>query len=68
MKYVNIIVFSGLMMFVAGCQKQQDSHSAQKSKPQTKQKIARTGATKLETKKSVEHKKASTQEKTAQKK
>lgn len=63
MKYLNAAVFAGLMVFVVGCQKQQDTEGVKKSEKQVfkktqKQKIARRGPTQLETKKSAARKKA----------
>ncbi len=54
MKYINSLVFLGLMIFVAGCQKkeQQPKKNAHKG-AQKAAHVKKEGPTKLETKKSV---------------
>lgn len=47
MKYINAVIFVGLIALVTGCQKKEQISGKEQSK---KPKIARRGATKMQTK------------------
>lgn len=64
MKYLNSLVFLGLMVLVAGCQKKEKSEPKKaahhtSAKVAKEKKAAKKGPTKLETKKSAAQKNAS---------